>query len=80
MGRKRIYEDPREAGRVYRAKLAEIRARVPKNDHQRYTDAAAAAGMSLTAFVVSAMNEKIERDGLLPAPDPAGDGQPSDQE
>lgn len=70
MGRKKIYEDEREATRVYLAKLARLQIRVPKEERQKYFDAAANAGLSLNAFAVAAMNEKIEREGLLPADAP----------
>ena len=34
----------------------------PKGKKQYYKDAAAAAGMSLNQFVITSMDEKIERD------------------
>lgn len=36
----------------------------PKGKKQYYKDAAAAAGLSLNQFVITAIDEKIERDGL----------------
>ena len=44
--------------------LDEIKFRVPKGKRQYYKDAAAAAGMSLVKFIVSSMDERIEREGL----------------
>lgn len=80
MGRKKIYDDKNEAVRVYQSKLGRLQVRMPKDERQQYIDAAAAAGLSVNAFILAAMNEKIERDGLLPAPDPADGGTLSDQE
>lgn len=80
MGRKKIYEKTSDAVRVYQSKLGRFQVRMPKDERQRYVDAAAAAGLSMNAFIIAAMNEKIERDGLLPASDPAADGQQGSQE
>lgn len=40
-----------------------IVTRVPKGDRERYKQAAAALGLSLNAFIISAIEEKIERSG-----------------
>ena len=42
--------------------LENIQLRVPKGRKDYYKDAAAAAGLSLNQFAVSAMDEKIARD------------------
>lgn len=44
--------------------LDEIKIRVPKGRKAYYRDAAVAAGSSLNAFCIAAMNEKIEREDL----------------
>lgn len=44
--------------------LEEIKIRVPKGQKANYQNAAAAAGLSLTQFIVTAMNEKISRDSV----------------
>ena len=44
--------------------LEDMRFRVPKGHKAYYYQAAANAGMSYAKFVVTAMREKIERDGL----------------
>lgn len=45
-----------------RAHYDNIVLRVPKGKKEEYKDAAAAVGMSLNAFAVAAIDEKIERD------------------
>lgn len=63
--KKKSYTPARlKAIRKYLDTQAEIRVRVPKEMKPRYVNAAAAAGMSLNAFAVESMNEKIARDGL----------------
>lgn len=44
--------------------LDEFKIRVPKGKKEYYQDAAAAAGLSLNAFAIAAMDEKIDRDSL----------------
>ena len=44
--------------------VEEFKVRVPKGRKAYYQDAAAAAGMSLNAFTIAALDEKIERDQL----------------
>lgn len=46
------------------ANLEDIRFRVRKGEKQKYVDAAAAAGLSMTQFFISAADEKIEREVL----------------
>ena len=45
-------------------KLDEFKIRIPKGRKTYYQDAAAAAGLSLNAFAIAAMDEKIDRDSL----------------
>lgn len=54
----------KKANKKYMDTLSEIRVRVPKDEKKRYTDAARAAGMSLNRFMLTAADEKIDRDGL----------------
>ena len=55
----------RKAVRKYQTESVEtIAVRVPIGRKDYYKSAAASAGMSLNQFAVSAMDEKIERDGL----------------
>ena len=42
----------------------DIKIRVPKGRKEYYKDAAATIGQSLNQFAISAMDEKIDRDGL----------------
>ncbi|MBQ7565469.1 MAG: hypothetical protein IJT16_15945 [Lachnospiraceae bacterium] len=44
--------------------LEEIKIRVPKGRKDYYKGAAAAIGQSLNQFAITAMDEKIERDGF----------------
>jgi len=50
--------------RYQKEKLAQLGVRVKKGEKEKYARCAARAGMSLARFVVVAMDEKIERDGL----------------
>lgn len=45
--------------------LDNIMIRVPKGKRDFYKSLAAQAGLSLNQFIVDAMNEKAERDGLI---------------
>lgn len=45
------------------ANLEDIRFRVRKGEKQKYVDAAAAMGLSMAQFFISAADEKIEREG-----------------
>lgn len=44
--------------------LDDIRFRVPKGRKEYYKEAANKGGQSLNQFIISAMDEKIDRDGL----------------
>lgn len=46
--------------------LEEIKFRVRKGEKAKYKTAAENAGVSMTQFAISSMNEKIEREHLLP--------------
>ena len=45
-----------------REKLEQINFRIRKGEKQKYVDAAAAAGLSMAQFFISAADEKIERE------------------
>ncbi len=47
-------------------KLDEIKFRVPKGRKDYYKTAADNAGQSLSQFVVSSIDERIERESLMP--------------
>ena len=46
--------------------LEEVKCRVPKGKKAYFQAAASNAGMSLTQFIIRSMEEKIERDNLVP--------------
>lgn len=46
-----------------RENLEQINFRVRKGEKQKYIDAAAAAGLSVAQFFISAADEKIAREG-----------------
>lgn len=46
------------------ANLEDIRFRVHKGEKQKYIDAAAARGLSMAQFFISAADEKIARENL----------------
>lgn len=50
--------------RYIKAHLDDVKFRVPKGQRDYYKAVAAAYGTSFAKFVVSAMDEKIERDGI----------------
>ena len=54
----------RAAQKYQKAHLDDIKFRVPKGHKAYYYQAAVNAEMSFAKFVVAAMREKIERDGL----------------
>lgn len=56
-------EAQKRATTEYQKKLASISIRIKKEDADRYRNAAEQCGMSLREFVLSSMNEKIEREG-----------------
>lgn len=58
-------EAQRAATEKYQKTLSNISIRIKKEDYTRYKTASAASGCaSLREFVLMAMDEKIERDGL----------------
>lgn len=54
----------RATQKYQREKLEQINFRVRKGERQKYTDAAAAAGVSIAQFFTSAADEKIEREAV----------------
>ncbi len=63
----RYSESQKKATAKYmKAHLDDLKIRVPKGRRDYYKNAAAAAGLSLNAFAVSAMDEKIKRENLAP--------------
>lgn len=52
----------KRATEKYQKTLSNISIRVKKEDYVIYKEAAAAAGQSLRDYVLTALNEKIERD------------------
>ena len=55
-------EAQKKASMEYQKKLASISIRLQPEDADRYKQAAAECGMSLREFVLTAMDEKIERE------------------
>lgn len=53
-----------KAIKKYLANIGEYKLRVSKEDKERYMGVAKSAGMSLNAYIIQAIEEKIERDGL----------------
>lgn len=53
-----------KATKEYQKKLASISIRMKNEEKDKYTHAAKKAGMSLRAFILISMDEKIERDSL----------------
>lgn len=51
----------RATAKYMKANLDEFKIRVPKGKKEYYKSAADACGLSLNAFVVAAMDEKIDR-------------------
>lgn len=47
--------------------VEEFKVRVRKGDKEKYRKAAEATGESLNQFAVTAMDERIEREGLAPS-------------
>ena len=52
--------------KYHKAHLEQLAIRVKKGKKDYYKAAAESAGMSLNAFVIQSMDEKIERDNLAP--------------
>lgn len=53
-----------KATKEYLKTLASISIRVKEEEKEKYSEAAQKAGMSLRAFILKSMDEKIERDSL----------------
>lgn len=51
------------ATKEYLKKLKSISIRVKKEEKEKYEKAAKKTGLSLPAFILKSMDEKIERDG-----------------
>jgi len=61
----------KKATNKYLKTLASLSVRLPKNDYERFKAAAIAADISLREYVITAINEKINRD--FPAGIPGND-------
>ena len=51
-----------EATKRYLKGLGEYKLRVSKDDKKKYMEAARSKGMSLNAYIIQALEEKIERE------------------
>ena len=59
----KIYTEAQaRATKKYLADFVECKARVPREQKMRFAKAAEAAGMSLNAYIVQAVEERIKRD------------------
>jgi predicted HicB family RNase H-like nuclease len=56
-------EAQKRATEKYLKSLKNLSIRIKPEDYERYTSAAEAAGMSLRAFVLEALEEKIAKQG-----------------
>lgn len=65
-------EAQRRATENYQKTLSNIGIRVKKEDYAIYKAAAGAAGQSLRDYIITAISEKMERDGFTLSGD--GDG------
>ena len=54
----------RAIAKYHAEKVEDIKIRVPKGRKEYYKSAADSAGQSLNQFIISAMDEKIDRDNL----------------
>lgn len=52
------------ATKKYLKNIGEYKLRVSKADKEKYMTVAKNAGMSLNAYIISAIDEKIEREGV----------------
>ena len=52
-----------KAVKKYLSHIGEYKLRVSKEDKERYMRIAKSAGMSLNAYIIQALEEKIQRDG-----------------
>lgn len=55
-------ESQARAAKKYLSNIGEYKLRVSKEDKERYMAVAKSAGMSLNAYIIQAIEEKIERD------------------
>lgn len=64
-GKKSRYTDAQNKAtqKYIKNNLESIQFRVRKGEKQKYTDAAAAMGLSMAQFFIIAANEKIKREG-----------------
>lgn len=51
------------ATKKYLKSMGEYKLRVSKEEKEKYMNYAKSCGMSLNAFIIAAVNEKIEREG-----------------
>ena len=61
----------KKATNKYLKTLSSLSVRLPKNEYERFKNAAIAADISLREYVITAINEKINRD--FPAGIPGND-------
>ena len=52
------------ATKKYLKNIGEYKLRVSKEDKEKYMDFAKSCGMSLNTFIIQAVEEKIEREGI----------------
>lgn len=60
---KEYTEAQARATKKYLANIGEYKLRVSKEDKERYMSVAKSAGMSLNAYIIQAIEEKIQREG-----------------
>ena len=59
---KEYTEAQARATKKYLSNIGEYKLRVSKEDKERYMSVAKSAGMSLNAYIIQAIEEKIQRD------------------
>ena len=59
---KEYTEAQARATKKYLSNIGEYKLRVSKEDKERYMSLAKSAGMSLNAYIIQAIEEKIQRD------------------
>ena len=59
---KEYTEAQARATKKYLSNIGEYKLRVSKEDKDRYMSVAKSAGMSLNAYIIQAIEEKIQRD------------------
>ena len=57
-------EAQKKAIKTYQAKMSSISVRIKKEDYQKIKNSVEKSGISLREFVLCAIKEKIEREGL----------------